>query len=1190
MIGTVRTSNLLSMMMAVLMISSLLSGFVASSDSGDGEQQELLEQAPQWFAGKTPGDWLEKAEGDSSTTYGGSVTTSTAFVDSQGHTHLTGFIIGDTKFGSTTLNTGQDAFVAEMDAQGNWVDVKHADTYAGGGFTWARDVTVDTSGNKFITGYYAGNVSFGSHQLRSTPDSNGDDTIDVFVAKLGSNGNWAWAETAGGSYDNDIGNAIASDGSGGAYVAGGFNISANFGMNGYGSAGYTDAFVAHIDSSGNWDWVTTGGGPNSDSIDAVAVDSNGDLRVAGTFTGGGGTQGAQFGSQSFNAIGAPDLFVSKITSSGSWSWTVAVGAPSGQVVPFGFDADGTDAYVGGLFAGTAAFDSHSITSAASSNNAFIAKVDQTGAWQWAEASNGTGIQYIGSIDASSKGVAFSGGFSSGQTSSATFGSTTLTGTYFELLAGVISTSGNWMWTNSGGSDGDDGYYNWGSGGVGWTPSGDVIAVHHICQGMSSSCTATFGSLTQVATPKPYNTQIGLPSAVVVWKQASDADGDGIADGNDNCPLVSNSGQEDIDSDSLGDVCDPDLDGDGIDNSNDACDGPAVNWDASTWANDIDLDGCRDIDEDTDDDEDGIDDVSDPCTGQSWKLNWTSSVVNDKDEDGCHDMEEDDDDDNDAIPDGATDLCDPGMTNWMNPDGTHNSSADYDTDGCRDIDEDNDDDNDGIDDFDEFGAVLDRCPTGILGWVSDTSNDVDQDGCRDSDEDWDDDNDGVNDLSGDGSTLDQCSPGMMGWLSNEQTDRDGDGCRDLDEDDDIDGDGVKDDVDSCFQEALWTSDSLTDYDGDGCRDMDEDPDDDGDGVPDTLDNCSKGEKFWDETDFDNDGCRDETEDLDDDGDKVCDGADSSTECTSGPDLCDETPLGESVNADGCGLMTQVDTDGDGLFDGYDDCEFEAAVEGFDLDQNGCTDDSDDDNSTDDIDAFPNDPNQQTDRDGDGWGDNPGHTTSDSCPDTPADWVFNSTYPNGFVGCAWEEGDDDEDEIINGLDDCPGSAHTVDANGCSDYQKDADKDGVSDAEDDCETTVGDYLLDDAGCSHEQRLAAGDTDAMLHEYGLILGIVSFILLSSIVAMGVMLTRRKKGGRPGSMDAWDVDNAQLSAGGYVGGEPAAPVAAPAQASPQSVPSYAQLPPGGSYVNDAVGGTWYNAPDGSQWAMQGDGSFIRQN
>jgi hypothetical protein len=54
----------------------------------------------------------------------------------------------------------------------------------------------------------------------------------------------------------------------------------------------------------------------------------------------------------------------------------------------------------------------------------------------------------------------------------------------------------------------------------------------------------------------------------------DQDGDGVSDCVDNCPTVSNPGQEDCDGDGTGDVCEADTDGDGIpdDCDTETCDG------------------------------------------------------------------------------------------------------------------------------------------------------------------------------------------------------------------------------------------------------------------------------------------------------------------------------------------------------------------------------------------------------------------------------------------------------------------------------------------------------------------------------------------------------------------------------------------------------------------------------------------
>jgi hypothetical protein len=77
----------------------------------------------------------------------------------------------------------------------------------------------------------------------------------------------------------------------------------------------------------------------------------------------------------------------------------------------------------------------------------------------------------------------------------------------------------------------------------------------------------------------------------------DNDGDGIPDGPDNCPLVANPDQADVDGDGIGDTCDADIDGDGFTNEEETAAGSNPRNAASTPERcdrgDNDLDGLID---------------------------------------------------------------------------------------------------------------------------------------------------------------------------------------------------------------------------------------------------------------------------------------------------------------------------------------------------------------------------------------------------------------------------------------------------------------------------------------------------------------------------------------------------------------------------------------------------------------------
>lgn len=106
---------------------------------------------------------------------------------------------------------------------------------------------------------------------------------DAFVAKLDAGGNLAWATYLGGSLQ-DQANAVAVDSSGNLFVAG-LTQSSDFpNVSAFQSAfgGYADAFIARISADGSKVvYASFVGGTGYDVAHAVAVDAAGNAYVAG---------------------------------------------------------------------------------------------------------------------------------------------------------------------------------------------------------------------------------------------------------------------------------------------------------------------------------------------------------------------------------------------------------------------------------------------------------------------------------------------------------------------------------------------------------------------------------------------------------------------------------------------------------------------------------------------------------------------------------------------------------------------------------------------------------------------------------------------------------------------------------------------------------------------------------------------
>jgi len=153
--------------------------------------------------------------------------------------------------------------------------------------------------------------------------------LDGFLTKLTSIGGHVWSTYVGGENGDGISD-IALDAAENVYVTG-WTSSTDWITGGYDTSfnGYMDAFVAKLTSAGGHVWSSYVGGSDMDTGSCLAVDTLGNVYMAGDTTSSNWELDIWVsGGFDTDLSGGRDAFVTKLTNAGDYLWGSYVGGES----------------------------------------------------------------------------------------------------------------------------------------------------------------------------------------------------------------------------------------------------------------------------------------------------------------------------------------------------------------------------------------------------------------------------------------------------------------------------------------------------------------------------------------------------------------------------------------------------------------------------------------------------------------------------------------------------------------------------------------------------------------------------------------------------------------------------------------------------------------------------------------------
>lgn len=221
---------------------------------------------------------------------------------------------------------------------------------------------------------------------------------DFYVAKLSPEGSVLWFKSGGSSAVEEA-NAIAVDANGNVFVAGMSNESTSFEGNSYPSLGGKDGFLLKLDTDGNFVFVRTIGCFNDDNAYDVVVDGSNNVIVTGHFN-----YALQVSTTSLfqNAKGANDAFLVKFDNDGAFLWTIPYASSAHDYGRRVACDNAGNIYLAGEFKGTINMGGSNLQSP-NDMNVYVAKFNPSGDVQWAAQRGASGDDAVKALAVTSTG-------------------------------------------------------------------------------------------------------------------------------------------------------------------------------------------------------------------------------------------------------------------------------------------------------------------------------------------------------------------------------------------------------------------------------------------------------------------------------------------------------------------------------------------------------------------------------------------------------------------------------------------------------------------------------------------------------------------------------------------------------------------------------------------------------------------